>query len=73
MMNTLTARQIKDHDRYMRDRERRLEMQREWDRAHPDYHRRHYQKCVFAELERQKRLKKLEKEAWNYQMRTLTS
>lgn len=70
---TRTRRQQKDHDRYIRDRERRLAMQKSWDDAHPDYHKEFYRKRVLKEIDRQKRLKRLEEEIWNYQMRTLTS
>ena len=52
-----TRRQQLDHDRYMRDRERRLAMQREWDKAHPDYHKKWYQKQAGKEIARQKYLR----------------
>jgi len=59
-----THRQQLDHDRYMRDRERRLAMQREWSKAHPDYYREWRRRKFFAEIEKKKRLKELEAEIW---------
>jgi len=59
-----THRQQLDHNRYMRDRVRRLAMQREWSKAHPRYHREWYIRKSFAEIEKKKRLKELEEEIW---------
>lgn len=68
-VNALTRKE-RDHLRYIADRDRRLEMQREWDKAHPTYHRQYYRKRCLDEINRQKKLKLLEAEIWNYQMQT---
>lgn len=67
---TTTTRKQKDHERYMRDRERRLAMQREWDNSHPGYHREYVQKRVQKEIEHQKYLKELTQKIWNLQTQT---
>jgi len=39
-----STRKEKDHERYLRDRERRLELARIWREAHPNYHNEWYHK-----------------------------
>lgn len=68
-----TRRQQKDHERYMRDRERRLQMAAEYRKAHPDYVKNWYARRCMAEIEHLKRLKRLEEQIWNCQMVTSAS
>jgi len=64
------SRREKDHLRYMADRERRLTMQREWDKAHPNYHRDYYRRRVSEEIDKERYLKSLAERIWNLQKRT---
>lgn len=57
----------------MRDRERRLQMQKSWDEAHPHYHRDYYLRRCGEAIEKEKYLKGLSARIWNLQTATTTS
>lgn len=57
----------------MRDRERRLQMQKSWDEAHPHYHRDYYLRRCGEAIEKEKYLKELSARIWNLQTATTTS
>lgn len=65
-----THRQQLDHDRYMRDRDRRLATPKAWTEAHPNYHKDYRHRKVSEAIDKEKYLKSLAERIWNLQTQT---